>query len=153
MSEQWEVQLVFTDDRSNKFWRARTKGTTLYINYGRAGTSGQTSVKKLGSAEDAAAALVKQADGKRRKGYVDQEGGAAAGQGAGDAGAAAEKEAGPRTAVLVLDGPRRVEVRLTCDGATVRTEVAEIYDSEEAAATAFTRIREAMVSEGYRSSD
>jgi predicted DNA-binding WGR domain protein len=155
MSEQWEVSLVFTDDRSNKFWRARTRDNTLYINYGRVGTGGQTSVKKMSSAAEAAAALVKQADGKRRKGYVDQDGGldSAAGAG-GDAGSAAapavEPDAGPRTVTLVLDGGRRVAVRLTCEGATVRTEVTETYDSDAAAGAAFARILEAMGVEGYR---
>ena len=45
MSDTWNVQLVYTDDRSNKFWRARTEGSTMYVNYGRVGTDGQTQVK------------------------------------------------------------------------------------------------------------
>src|SRR5690606_17400711 len=71
MSEAWTVHLVYADDRSNKFWRGRTEGSTMYVNYGRVGTGGQTSVKELGSPAAAEAELAKQADGKRRKGYVD----------------------------------------------------------------------------------
>lgn len=152
MSEQWEVQLVFTDDRSNKFWRARTKGNTLYINYGRVGTAGQTSVKKLANAEEAAATLVKQADGKRRKGYVEG-GDGGSGADAVDASPAPEQTPGPRSVTMVLGGGRRMQVRLTCDGMAVRTEITELYDSDQAAEAAFARIQEAMASEGYRRED
>lgn len=151
MSEQWDVHLVYTDARSNKFWRARTEGSTLHINYGRVGTSGQKSVKELASAEAAAAALTKQADGKRRKGYVDQGDAAPAGPAAAEAAPAADAApAGPRTVELVRGDGRRVEVRLTCDGAVVRTEVAETHASAEDAAAAFERIQEAMAAEGYQ---
>lgn len=149
MSEQWEVHLVLTDDRSNKFWRARTEGSTLHINYGRVGSAGQTSVKKLSSAAEASAALAKQADGKRRKGYSDGDGAT----GAGAVEAAPAQATGPRSVTMVLDGGRRVQVRLTCDAMTVHTEVTERYDSDQAAAAAFARILEAMASEGYRRED
>ena len=148
MSEQWDVHLVFSDARSNKFWRARVEGGTLHINYGRVGTSGQSSVKELGTAAAAAAALAKQADGKRRKGYEDS------GDAAPGASAAAEAEpvapAGPRTIELVRGGDRRVAVRLTYDGAEVRTEVTETYGSPAEADAAFARIVEAMAAEGYQ---
>lgn len=149
MSESWTVHLVYTDDRSHKFWRARTDGSTLYLNYGRVGTSGQTSVKKLGSEAEARAALAKQADGKRRKGYVDVDGETMA-----PAEASPEVEAppeGPRTVALRLQrGGRDIDVRLSVDGAVVRTEVAESFDSPEAAGAAFARIEQAMVAEGYQ---
>ena len=51
MSEDWAVYLTFTDSKSNKFWRARVDGDTLYVNYGRIGSSGQTQVKELGSTD------------------------------------------------------------------------------------------------------
>jgi predicted DNA-binding WGR domain protein len=146
MSEQWDVHLVFTDARSNKFWRARVEGGALHINYGRVGTDGQTSVKDLGTAAAATAALAKQADGKRRKGYEDG-GGAAP---AAPAEAAPAVPAGPRTVELVRGGERQVAVRLTCDGAVVRTEVTETYGSPAEAAAAFARILEAMSTEGYK---
>lgn len=146
MSEQWDVHLVYADAKSNKYWRARVEGGTLHINYGRVGTDGQTSVKDLGTAAAAAASLAKQADGKRRKGYADS----------GDAAPATEAEAapaapaGPRTVELVRGGERKVAVRLTCDGAEVRTEVVETYGSPAEADAAFARIVEAMSAEGYK---
>ena len=53
MSESWEVSLQLVDGSSKKFWRARVEGGTLYVNYGRIGTNGQTQVKELGSADKA----------------------------------------------------------------------------------------------------
>ncbi|MEM9492447.1 MAG: WGR domain-containing protein, partial [Myxococcota bacterium] len=42
MSDTWKVDLVFTDERSNKFWRGRVEGSDTVVNYGRVGTNGQT---------------------------------------------------------------------------------------------------------------
>lgn len=149
MSEPWTVHLVYTDDRSNKFWRGRTDGSTVYLNYGRVGTSGQTSIKKLGSEAEAEAALAKQADGKRRKGYVDTEIEAEAPADASPAGDAPPE--GPRAVALRLrSNGRDIEVRLSVDGAAVRTEVAETFASPEAAGAAFARIEQAMLAEGYQ---
>ncbi|GAB4531227.1 MAG: hypothetical protein Tsb0020_47570 [Haliangiales bacterium] len=149
MSEQWNVHLVFRDAKSNKFWRARTEGGTMYINYGRVGTKGQTSIKELGSSAEAEAAMAKQADGKRRKGYEDDpESGAAA---APEPAAPAPDAPGPRSVELKLkSGGRQITVQLSVDGAVVRTDVAETFASPEDAAAAFARIEQAMASEGYQ---
>lgn len=147
MSEVWTVHLVFEDDRSNKFWRGRTEGGTMYVNYGRVGTGGQTSAKELDSPAEAAAELAKQADGKRKKGYVDA-GGAVA---AAPAEVAAEPQAPPGPRLLRLrSGGRHIDVRLSVDGNLLRTEVVETFSSPEAAAAALARIELAMASEGYR---
>ena len=44
----WTVQLEFEEGTSSKFWRARVEGKTLYVNYGKIGTTGQTQVKDMG---------------------------------------------------------------------------------------------------------
>lgn len=145
MSEVWTVHLVFEDDRSNKFWRGRVEGSTMYINYGRVGSSGQTSVKDFGSAAEAAEELAKQATGKRRKGYAD------AGEPA-PAPVAAPAPAAPSgpVAMSLRSGGRHIDVRLSVDGKELRTEVVETFDSAEEAAAAFGRIEQAMAAEGYR---
>ena len=144
MSDNWKVHLVYTDAKSNKFWRARTEGGTMYVNYGRVGSDGQTSVKEFGSDSAALAALDKQAASKRKKGYADQGGGEEA-----PAEVAAPTE--PQTVELSLEqGGRSIALSLTYDGQSVRTEVAETYDSPEDAAAAFVRIQQAMLTEGYK---
>ena len=146
MSDTWTVNLVYTDERSNKFWRARTDGSTMYVNYGRVGTDGQTQVKEFGDASAAMAALEKQAKSKRKKGYQDQDGG--------DAGGAAEEVATPteaQTVHLSLEqGGRKIALELTFDGQSVRTSLDETYDSAAAAAAAFVRIQQALLAEGYK---
>ncbi len=90
MSE-WKVHLEFEEDNSSKFWRARVEGKTLYVNFGRIGTNGQTQVKELASPDAALKELDKLEREKRRKGYQD------AGGGGGDAdedGDAAEGDEG-----------------------------------------------------------
>ena len=52
----WTVHLEFEEGTSSKFWRARTDGQTLYVNYGKIGSAGQTQVKDFG---DAATATVR----------------------------------------------------------------------------------------------
>jgi hypothetical protein len=47
-------------------------------------------------------------------------------------------------------GGRSIALDLTYDGQTVRTQVSETYDSAEAAAAAFVRIHQALLSEGYK---
>lgn len=148
MSEVWTVHLVFTDDRSNKFWRGRTEGGTMYINYGRVGSDGQTSVKDLGSPAAAEAELAKQAEGKRRKGYVDT-GSAAPAPAAPAEAAPPEPPPGPRL-LRLRSGGRNLDVRLSVEGNVLRTEVVETFASPEAAAAALARIEQAMAAEGYR---
>lgn len=74
MSE-WKVHLEFEEDNSSKFWRARVEGKTLYVNFGRIGTNGQTQVKELASPDAALKELDKLEREKRRKGYQDAGGG------------------------------------------------------------------------------
>jgi predicted DNA-binding WGR domain protein len=70
MSE-WTVHLEFEEGTSSKFWRARVEGKTLYVNYGKIGSNGQTQVKDLGDAAAAKAEYDKLVREKRKKGYTD----------------------------------------------------------------------------------
>jgi predicted DNA-binding WGR domain protein len=78
----WTVHLEFEEGTSSKFWRARVEGKTLYVNYGKIGSNGQTQVKDFGDAAAAKAEYDKLVREKRKKGYHD----AGAGAGEGDAG-------------------------------------------------------------------
>jgi predicted DNA-binding WGR domain protein len=71
MSVVWKVHLEFEEDSSSKFWRARIDGKTLYVNYGRIGTTGQMSMKDLASPDAAQKELEKLEREKRKKGYQD----------------------------------------------------------------------------------
>lgn len=70
MSE-WTVHLEFEEGTSSKFWRARIDGKTLYVNYGKIGTNGQTQVKDLADPGAAKAEYEKLIREKRKKGYAD----------------------------------------------------------------------------------
>ncbi|TMQ20670.1 MAG: WGR domain-containing protein [Deltaproteobacteria bacterium] len=67
----WTVQLEFEEGTSSKFWRARVEGKTLYVNYGKIGSNGQTQVKDLADPAAARAEYEKLIREKRKKGYVD----------------------------------------------------------------------------------
>ena len=67
----WTVHLEFEEGTSSKFWRARVEGRTLYVNYGKIGSAGQTQVKDFGSPELADKEYDKLVREKRKKGYVD----------------------------------------------------------------------------------
>src|SRR5687767_9714015 len=73
MSE-WQVHLVFIDEKSKKFWRARKDKTDLYVNWGRIGTDGQTQLKEFDSTAACEKEFEKLVDSKRAKGYVDEGG-------------------------------------------------------------------------------
>jgi predicted DNA-binding WGR domain protein len=75
----WTVQLEFEEGTSSKFWRARVEGKTLYVNWGKIGTNGQTQVKELADPAVAKREYDKLVAEKRKKGYVDAGGGAARG--------------------------------------------------------------------------
>jgi predicted DNA-binding WGR domain protein len=75
----WTVYLEFAEGTSSKFWRARVEGKTLYVNYGKIGSNGQTQVKELGDASAATAEYDKLVREKRKKGYVEGSGAGAAG--------------------------------------------------------------------------
>lgn len=78
MSE-WTVHLEFEEGTSSKFWRARVEGKTLYVNYGKIGSNGQTQVKDFGDSSGAQKEYDKLVREKRKKGYVDSGGGSDAG--------------------------------------------------------------------------
>ncbi|MEJ7598369.1 MAG: WGR domain-containing protein [Kofleriaceae bacterium] len=79
MSE-WTVHLEFEEGTSSKFWRARVEGKTLYVNYGKIGSGGQTQVKDFGDAAGAQKEFDKLVREKRKKGYAESgEGGGGSG--------------------------------------------------------------------------
>jgi predicted DNA-binding WGR domain protein len=67
----WTVHLEFEEGTSSKFWRARVEGKTLYVNYGKIGSAGQTQVKDFGNSDGAQKEFDKLVREKRKKGYVD----------------------------------------------------------------------------------
>jgi predicted DNA-binding WGR domain protein len=83
MSE-WTTHLEFEEGTSSKFWRARVEGKTLYVNYGKIGSNGQTQVKDFADPAAAKAEYDKLVRDKRKKGYQDPAGGAASAKGADD---------------------------------------------------------------------
>jgi predicted DNA-binding WGR domain protein len=74
----WTVHLEFEEGTSSKFWRARVEGKTLYVNYGKIGSNGQTQVKDFAEPAAAKAEYDKLVREKRKKGYHDAEGAAEA---------------------------------------------------------------------------
>jgi predicted DNA-binding WGR domain protein len=70
----WTVNLEFEEGTSSKFWRARVEGKTLYVNYGKIGSNGQTQVKELGDPGAAKAEYEKLVREKRKKGYTESGG-------------------------------------------------------------------------------
>jgi len=74
MSE-WTTHLEFEEGISSKFWRARVEGKTLYVNYGKIGSAGQTQVKDFATPAAAQAEFDKLVREKRKKGYNDAGGG------------------------------------------------------------------------------
>ena len=75
----WTVHLEFEEGTSSKFWRARVEGKTLYVNYGKIGSAGQTQVKDFGDGSGAQKEYDKLVREKRKKGYVDSGGGGGGG--------------------------------------------------------------------------
>lgn len=166
----WKVNLEFVEGGSSKFWRARIDGSTLYVNYGRIGTGGQTQVKQLASAEACVKELEKLEREKRKKGYLDagsappaerEEDGDEGDEGEDDGEEAEAKPAkaapapviaaGPAAMNLGLDRPdRKVEVRLVQDGAGIKLVAVERYASPEDAKKALERLQAAFEAEGYK---
>ena len=150
MSE-WQVSLIFQDDKSNKFWRARCVGNNLEVNFGRIGSQGQTQAKRYDSPEDAAHERDKQAREKYKKGYVDGDGGpgTVTTAPAPTAPASAPPAASQCTLVLML-GERRLELRLSVEGNALHTHGVEHYPDASAAEAALAQVRAALEAEGYR---
>lgn len=175
MSE-WTVHLEFEEGTSSKFWRARVEGKTLYVNYGKIGSNGQTQVKDFANADGAHKEYDKLVREKRKKGYVDSGGGSGGGDDeddddvdtdADDEGedtvvakkiptaatkpAPAAPAARKPDAKLVLEvGNRKVDTALYLDGKTVRMESSETYASPEAAKKAYERLEKTLAGEGYK---
>lgn len=165
MTSEWAVNLEFAEGGSSKFWRARIDGGVLYVNFGRIGTAGQVQMKDLGTPDAAAKEMDKLVREKRKKGY-DEAGGADD--------ADEEEEAPPprKTAAapvpvpapvprvgppradsieLVLQGASgRIVTRATLDGATVSVQSTEAHGDPDAAASAFDRLKAALLSDGHR---
>ena len=179
MSDQeWMAHLEFEEGTSSKFWRARVEGRTLYVNYGKIGSNGQTQVKDFADNAGATKEFDKLVREKRKKGYVDA-GGEGGGGGGGDededvdedeggdddeeqeerpakvarpapaAAAPAPRPAGG-TRMLLEAGARKVETHLILDGKTVRMDSIESYASPEAAKKAFERLKKTLAGEGYK---
>ena len=167
----WTAHLEFEEGTSSKFWRARVEGKTLYVNYGKIGSNGQTQVKDFGSPDLAEKEYGKLVAEKRKKGYVDQGGGGAPADddeddvnGADDEDDEAppppKKAAAPAPVAkpagglrLVLDaGSRKVETTLALAGTTVHMTAVETYASPEAAKKAYERLRKVLAGEGYKES-
>jgi predicted DNA-binding WGR domain protein len=170
---EWKVNLEFEEGGSSKFWRARVDGGTLYVNFGRIGTGGQTQVKELGP-EGAEKELAKLEREKRKKGYTDAGGG-----GGGDEEEAEEaeeeeeeEEKPKKAAVKAAPAPaakpapaksagavevgfalyargRKADATLVLDGNTVRMEAVEKYQTADAAKAAFDRLRAQLENDGY----
>ena len=175
----WTVHLEFEEGTSSKFWRARVEGKTLYVNYGKIGSAGQTQVKDFGDGGSAQKEYDKLVREKRKKGYVDAGGGGGGDADEdedidadeGDEGEDEEEEAprakpAPKPAPasapapaarpsgglrLVLEaGSRKVETYLSLDGKSVRMDSVESYASPEAAKKAYERLRKVLGGEGYK---
>jgi predicted DNA-binding WGR domain protein len=176
MSE-WKVALSFSEGSSNKFWRARADGSTLYVNFGRIGSDGQTQIKEFPSEDAADKELAKLEREKRKKGYEDMD--AAGGGGGEDEAEEAEaededeEEEAPKAApapgrkvgaaglvpkasavehadfALEADG-RKIELRLSLDGSAVRTVVVDRYKNAADAQAEFKKLKEQMATDGYK---
>lgn len=177
MSE-WTVHLEFEEGTSSKFWRARVEGKTLYVNYGKIGSAGQTQVKDFGDGGSAQKEYDKLVREKRKKGYVDSGGGSGGDEeedediDADEGDDEDEEEDAPRAKPaprpapaaapvaaarpsgglrLVLEaGSRKVETYLSLDGKSVRMDSVESYASPEAAKKAYERLRKVLGGEGYK---
>jgi predicted DNA-binding WGR domain protein len=171
----WTVSLEFEEGTSSKFWRARVEGKTLYVNYGKIGSTGQTQVKDFADSATAAKEYDKLVKEKRKKGYVDAGGGGGGDtddddedvDDADDEGGDDDEDEAPKKPVakpaaapaarpagglkLVLEaGNRKVETYLYLDGKTVRMDAVEIYASPDSAKKAHERLKKTLLGEGYK---
>ncbi len=145
---EWNVHLEFEDGSSAKFWRGRVEGGELHTNWGRIGTNGQSKTKSYGTDDAALAELEKQAAKKRKKGYADVAGGGGA------PAAAPEPPPEPESyeaSLKLKEAGRSITLSLSVDGSSLKTEVQESYESEDAARAAFARIRRQLIEDGYQS--
>src|SRR5215813_11833362 len=108
----WTVHLEFEEGNSSKFWRARVDGKTLYVNYGKIGSNGQTQIKDFADTGTAMKEFDKLVREERAP--------------APRPSAPAQRPAGG-TRMLLEAGARKVEAHLVLDGKTVRMESMESY--------------------------
>jgi predicted DNA-binding WGR domain protein len=169
----WTVSLEFEEGTSSKFWRARVEGKTLYVNYGKIGSTGQTQVKDFADAATAAKEYDKLVKEKRKKGYVDSAGGggdADTDEDLDDNDGDDDEDEAPKKPIakpmpptpapaarpaggikLVLEaGNRKVETYLYLDGKTVRMDAVEIYASPDSAKKAHERLKKTLLGDGYK---
>jgi predicted DNA-binding WGR domain protein len=64
-------ELLFRDEKSNKFWRIEVDGAEQTVSFGKVGTSGQRKVKSFGSPDEARDDAEKQVAAKLKKGYAE----------------------------------------------------------------------------------
>ena len=147
----WTVELELVDDKSSKFWRARTEGSDLVINYGRIGSNGQTKTKSFDDPSDALAELDKVAASKRKKGYAATAAAAPVAPAPPPQDDAADDDGPSGPVSLTLEqGGRTISVTLEVKDGMLRTEVVEGYPGEKEATAGLRRIQQALVDEGYR---
>lgn len=72
LSETWTYDLTNTTEGHNKFWRARVEGKTLFVEYGRIGARGTTTVKAFKDNLDASYEMHFRAREKLGNGYKQQ---------------------------------------------------------------------------------
>jgi predicted DNA-binding WGR domain protein len=171
----WDVHLEFQEGTSSKFWRARLDGSTLYVNYGRIGSAGQTQPKDFPSPAIAQKEFDKLVAEKRKKGYVDA-GSAGAGGDVDDdevnddredddeddddvatavvtrakPAVAAAPARPPGTRFLLETSNRKVEAHISLDGKTVRMDSVEHFANPDAAKKAHERLKKLLAGEGYK---
>jgi predicted DNA-binding WGR domain protein len=177
----WQIHLEFEEGTSSKFWRARVEGKTLYVNYGKIGSNGQTQVKDFADAAAAQRELDKLVKEKRKKGYAD-----AGGEGGGEededgdededeegdededededappkkrsglaglAAAAAASGEDEGIRLVLTSGGVTTETRLVLDGKTVRMDSVQTYASADAAKKAIDRLKKTLIADGYKES-
>ena len=171
----WTVHLEFEEGNSSKFWRARVEGKTLYVNYGKIGSNGQTQVKDFPTAAAATNEYEKLVREKRKKGYVDAGGGGGGDDeddedkdedGDDEGGDDEEDEPAPKKVakpaapppaarpagqrMTLESGTRKVETFVALDGKTLRMESNETYATPEAAKKAHERLKKMLSGEGYK---
>ena len=66
-----KADLIYQDEKSNKFWSIEVNGSEHTVTFGRIGTNGTSSTKQFGDAEAAQKAASKLIASKKKKGYVE----------------------------------------------------------------------------------
>ena len=64
-----KTRLEYKDKASQKFWEVSAAGSTINVKYGRLGTKGQNSVKKMSTPDAAKKEIEKLIKSKLKKGY------------------------------------------------------------------------------------